>query len=123
MGGAGEDEVCRFNNPVHFVSRGNEILIVPTEIPEALKKAQFEFVEIDESGIPKKQNARKEVADKGTMRIPEDFDLEKFLDYFMGEFNNKKDIDGLEKCIFKSIGATWIKKGEIQKMSGGKKLV
>ena len=71
-----EENIKRFNNPVHFVLNKDNVLIIPTEIPEAIKGAEFFFFE--DSAKDK---------DHQSICIPDEFNIEDFLDYFRREIN------------------------------------
>ncbi len=73
-------EIARFNNPVHFIPNANTIIILPTEINDALSGREFILT----------QGRR-----KGNLKTPNlkngEFSLEEFLDWFMEQHNNKVD--------------------------------
>ena len=75
-----EKNIGRFNNPVHFIPNGNELILLPTVIPERMFDREFLF-----NGETIRTPKRGNNVQKG------EFDLIAFLDYFMEQFNDAKD--------------------------------
>lgn len=70
--------IARFENPVHFKPYGTWLLLIPHEIPEKMLGAKFIF----------KAQRRSAVA-----ALPEEFDLDDFLKYFVEEYCNSEELD------------------------------
>ena len=98
------NKICieRFNNPIHFKPNGNNLLIIPTDIPEIMGSHTFIFDFKENKGKkPDKGNKNKYSKCLTTPAVNKskdvdpgkgEFNLEAFLDYFMNEYNSEKDM-------------------------------
>lgn len=96
-GAAGRSTIERFNNPVHFKPNGEQLLIIPTPIPEVMGGHTFTFA----ADNGNRRSLKTPVVSKANSKEPVkgEFRLEAFLDYFMKEYNAQKDMIGSDRRV------------------------
>ena len=88
-------KINRFNNPIHFIPNGNFLIVLPTKIPTKLSRRKFHLIE------KKKKKGGWEIVGKSKQLFtpllnqnesPESFSLERYIDWFIIEYNNQTDM-------------------------------
>lgn len=81
-----KERIGRFNNPVLFKPVGRYLFIIPTNIPQIMLNRDFYFTTEKEKGYQFWSNEK--------ISTPDNFDLEKFLQAFTRDFNDKSSLKG-----------------------------
>ena len=118
-GAAGRYTIERFNNPVHFKPNGDQLLIIPTQIPEIMGGHEFLF----EADNGKKGKLRTPAVIRPDSAAPGkgEFRLEGFLDYFMKEYNSQKDMIASDRKVKRMFQILYLnnRPAKMYKVGGG----